>query len=93
MCEETGDMGFSLSGRLFSFLFLGIVLVFAGVVVLVVAVVVLGGSGSAGGVILIGPIPIVFGAGTESTWLILISLMMAALSVAVIVLSRRRRSV
>jgi uncharacterized membrane protein len=93
MGEETGDMGFGLSGHLFSFLFLGIVLVFAGVIVLVVAAVVLGGSGSAGGVILIGPIPIVFGAGPESTWLILISLMMAALSVAVIVLSRRRRRV
>ena len=92
MGKETGDTGFGLSGRLFSFLLLGIALVFVGVAVLVVAAIVLGGSGSVGGVIFIGPIPIVFGAGPDSTWLILISLIVAALSIAVFVLSRRRRS-
>ena len=91
MGEETGDTSFGLSGRLFSFFLLGIALVFVGVAVLVVAAV-LSGSGSVGGVIFIGPIPIVFGAGPESTWLILISLIVAALSIAVFVLSRRRRS-
>ena len=91
MSEEAGYKGFSLSGRLFSFLLLGIALVFVGVAVLVVAAV-LGGSGSVTGVIFIGPIPIVFGAGPESTWLILISLIVATLSIAVFVLSRRRRS-
>ena len=92
MGKVTGDTGFGLSDRLFSFLLLGIALVFVGVAVLVVSAVVLGGSGSVGGVIFIGPIPIVFGAGPESTWLILISLIVAALSIAVFVLSRRRRS-
>jgi len=92
MGEETGDTSFGLSGRLFSFFLLGIALVFVGVAVLVVSAVVLGGSGSVCGVIFIGPIPIVFGAGPESTWLILISLIVAALSIAVFVLSRRRRS-
>ena len=91
MGKETEDTGSGLSGRLFSFLLLGIALVFLGVAVLVVAAV-LDGSGSVGGVIFIGPIPIVFGAGPESTWLILISLIVAALSIAVFVLSRRRRS-
>ena len=92
MGEETGETGYELSGRLFSFLLLGVVLVFVGIAFLVVAMVVLGGSGSVGGVIFIGPIPIVFGAGPESTWLILISLIAAALSIAVFVLSRRKRS-
>ena len=92
MGKESGGTGFGLSGRLFSFLLLGIALVFVGVAVLVVSAVVLGGSGSVGGVIFIGPIPIVFGAGPESTWLILISLIVATLSIAVFVLSRRRRS-
>jgi len=91
MSKETGDTGFGLSGRMFSFLLLGIALVFVGVAVLVVAAV-LGGSGSVGGVIFIGPIPIVFGAGPDSAWLILISLIVATLSIAVFVLSRRRRS-
>jgi len=91
MSKETGDTGFGLSGRMFSFLLLGIALVFVGVAVLVV-VAMLGGSGSVGGVIFIGPIPIVFGTGPDSAWLILISLIVAALSIAVFVLSRRRRS-
>jgi len=91
MGKETGGTGFGLSGRLFSFLLLGIALVFVGVAVLVVAAV-LGGSGSVTGVIFIGPIPIVFGAGPDSAWLILISLIVAALSIALFVLSRRRRS-
>ena len=91
MGKVTGDTGFGLSDRLFSFLLLGIALVFVGVAVLVVAAV-LGGSGSVTGVIFIGPIPIVFGAGPDSAWLILISLIVAALSIALFVLSRRRRS-
>ena len=91
MGKESGGTGFGLSGRLFSFLLLGIALVFVGVAVLVVAAV-LGGSGSVTDVIFIGPILIVFGAGPDSAWLILISLIVAALSVAVFVLSRRRRS-
>ncbi len=86
MGKETGDTGFGLSGRLFGFLLLGIALVFVGVAVLVVASVVLGGSGSVGGVIFIGPIPIVFGAGPDSAWLILISLIVAVLSIALFVL-------
>jgi uncharacterized membrane protein len=82
LSEEDDGGGFGFSGRLFGFLLLGIVLVFIGIPVLVVASVVLGGSGSVGGVILIGPIPIVFGAGSDSTLLIIISVILAVLSLA-----------
>ena len=92
MGEDTGDTDFGLSDRLFRFLLLGIGLVFAGIAVLVFAAVALGGAGSVSGVIFIGPIPIVFGAGPESTWLIFISLIITALSIAVFVLNRRKRS-
>ena len=67
--EKAEDDGISISGRLFGFLLLGIVLVFVGIAVLVVASIVLGESGSVGGIILIGPIPIVFGLGPDSAWL------------------------
>lgn len=88
--EEDKNGGIRISGRLFGLLLLGIALVFVGIVVLVVVSVVLGGSGSVGGVILIGPIPIVFGVGPNSTWLIIISVMMAVLSIALYVLLSRR---
>ena len=57
--EETDEKSIGVSGRLLGLLLLGIALVFSGVVVLVIASVVLGGSGRVGGVILLGPIPIV----------------------------------
>ena len=60
----------AVSSRLLGLVLLGITLVFVGIAVLIVASMVLGGSGSVGGIILIGPIPIVFGAGPEAVWLI-----------------------
>ena len=84
------DEGIGISSRLFGFLLLGIALVFVGVAVLVVASVVLGGSGSVGGVILIGPIPIVFGAGAEAGWLIAVSVILTVASIVLFLLMNRR---
>jgi uncharacterized membrane protein len=90
--EKNEDEDNSVSGRMLGFLFLGIALVFAGIAVLVVASVVLGGSGSVDGVILIGPIPIVFGAGPGAGWLIAISAILTIVSVVLfLVLNRRNR--
>jgi uncharacterized membrane protein len=88
--EEAEDDGIGISSRLLSFLVLGITLVFVGIAVLVVASVVLGGSGSVGGVILIGPIPIVFGAGPDAGWLIAISIILTAVSVILFLVMNRR---
>ncbi len=88
--EEDEDVG--LSSRPLGFLLLGITLVFVGIAVLVVASLILGGSGSVGGVILIGPIPIVFGAGPNAGWLIIISAILTVVSVVLfLVLNRRNR--
>ena len=73
------------------FLLLGLALVFVGVAVLVVASVVLGGSGSVGGVILIGPIPIVFGAGPDAGWLIGISIILTVVSLVLFLVMNKRR--
>ena len=91
--DEASEEGLGLSGRLFGFLLLGITLVFAGIAVLVIAALVLGGSDSVGGVIFFGPIPIVFGAGPDATWLIIISIILAIVSaVLLLVMNRRIRS-
>ncbi|MCL4429362.1 MAG: DUF131 domain-containing protein [Chloroflexi bacterium] len=88
--EEAEDEGVGVSSRLLGFLLLGIALVFVGVAVLVVASLVLGGSGSVGGVILIGPIPIVFGAGPDAGWLIAISVILTVVSVVLFLVMNRR---
>jgi uncharacterized membrane protein len=87
--EETRDEGIGLSSRLLGFLLLGIILVFGGIAVLVVASLVFGGS-SVGGVILIGPIPIVFGAGPDAAWLIAISIILTVVSVVLFLIMNRR---
>jgi uncharacterized membrane protein len=92
--EEAEDEGIGLSGRLLGFLLLGIALVFFGIAVIVVVSVVLGGSGSLGGIILVGPIPIVFGAGPDAGWLIVISIILTAISViSFLILNRRQKKV
>ncbi len=88
--EETESEGVSVSNRLLAFLLLGIALVFIGIAVLVVVSLVLGGTGSVGGVILIGPIPIVFGAGPDAGWLIVIGIIVTVLSVVLFLVMNRR---
>jgi len=88
--REAEDDGIGLSGRLLGFLLLGIALVFVGIAVLVIAPLVLGGSGSVGGIILIGPIPIVFGSGPDAGWLIAISLILTVASITLFFIMNNR---
>jgi uncharacterized membrane protein len=93
--EEPPEEGSVVSSRLLRLIMLGIGLVFVGVAVLAVAAIMAGGSGSGsvGGVIFIGPIPIVFGAGPDSGWLITISIIIAVIMVGLFwILNRRPRS-
>ncbi len=87
--------GVTVSSRLFGFLMLGFALVFIGIIVLVASAVLGGGtSGSVGGVVFIGPIPIVFGAGPDSNWLIIISIIIAVIMFGLFfIFSRRTRRV
>jgi len=89
--EDAEDEGIGLTGRLLGFLLLGIALVFVGIAVIVVVSLVLGGSGRVGGIILIGPIPIVFGAGPDVGWLIAISIIMTAISVISFLIMNKRQ--
>ncbi len=90
--EQDEEEGIAVSSRSMWLLMLGITLVTVGIAVIVIAAVLLSGVGSVGGVILIGPFPIVFGSGPEAGWLIAVGAALTVISVVVfIVLNRRDR--
>ncbi len=73
--------GGEIHNRFFRLLLLGFALIFVGIIIVAFASLLYGnGSSSFGGVIFIGPFPIVFGAGPNATWLITISLVLAILT-------------
>jgi uncharacterized membrane protein len=91
LCEDkTESEGIAVSSRLFGLVVLGISLVFVGVAVIIAASALSGGSGSVGGVILIGPIPIVFGAGPDAAWLIVLSVVLTIISIVLFLIMNRR---
>ena len=92
--RENFEEGVTVSGRLLLLLFLGFIIVIVGIaVILVAAVLSSGGSASAGAVIFIGPFPIVIGAGPDATWLVLLSIIIAVLSIVMfLVMNRKMRS-
>jgi len=87
--EQNEDEGIEVSSSFFYLIILGILLVFVGVIVVVVASVV-SGSGNVGAVIFIGPFPIVFGSGPNATWLILVGIILAVISILVFLVMNRR---
>ncbi|MDH7477740.1 MAG: DUF131 domain-containing protein [Candidatus Bathyarchaeota archaeon] len=69
---------------------IGFFTIFLGIVILIIASLVYGeGSVNFGGVIFIWFIPIVFGAGPESQWMILFVIILAVLGIAMFLLLRR----
>jgi uncharacterized membrane protein len=88
--DKTETDGVAVSSRLFGLIVLGISLVFVGVAVIIAASALSGGSGSVGGVILIGPIPIVFGTGPDAAWLIVLSVVLTIISVILFLIMNRR---
>jgi uncharacterized membrane protein len=89
--SQTAEEGIAVSNRFFLFLILGFVLVFVGIIVVSVAVVFYGGgSANFGGVIFIGPFPIVIGAGPDAALMILLGIILAVLSVIMFLVMSRR---
>ena len=83
--------GVKVHSRFFRLLILGFALIFVGVIVVVGATLLSGnGLSGFGGVIFIGPFPIVFGAGPDVAWLIAISLVLAVMSLVVFWVMTRR---
>ncbi len=72
----------------------GVALILLGTLILAAVTVISIGEGSAsiGGIIFIGPFPIVFGSGPNAIWLIMVAVAIAALGLAVwLVIYRRPR--
>jgi uncharacterized membrane protein len=90
---EAAEDGVTVSSRLFLLLISGFVLVFVGIAVIVVASVVYGGGSVSGDVVIfIGPFSIVIGAGPDVSVIILVSVILAVLSVVAFwVMNRRMR--
>jgi len=77
--------------RLLLMLFIGFLMVFAGIITLTIALLLSGnGTINFGGIIFIGPIPIVIGAGPEAVWMILIAIVLAMLSIVMFLVMNRR---
>ena len=89
--DEAEEEGVSVSSRLFWLLIVGVALVLVGIVVLAAASFATGSSTSTGVVVFIGPFPIVFGSGPNATWLIIIGIILAVLSVVFFLVMNRRR--
>ena len=88
--SENGEEGIQVSSRFFMLLMLGFAVVIVGIILVIVASLLGGGSASVGGVIFIGPFPIVFGAGPDAAWLITISIVISIVMIVVFALMRRR---
>ena len=91
MVRQLSDEATGLS-RVLALFLLGFFIVLLGIIILAVATLASGGSAGYGGVIFVGPIPIVFGAGPQATWLILLAILLSALSIIVFFLTRKRMS-
>ena len=72
------------------FLFVGLTLVVVGMIVILLATVPSGDSAGFGGVIFIGPFPIVFGFGSNWNWLVTVGVALAVLSIAMFVILCRK---
>ena len=84
------DEGSNVSSKLLALLVLGFAIVIIGIIIIAVGAALGNGSASVGGVIFIGPFPIVFGAGPDAAWLIVISIVLAVVSIILFMLFRRR---
>ncbi|MEM2767900.1 MAG: DUF131 domain-containing protein [Candidatus Bathyarchaeia archaeon] len=70
-------------------LFMGFFIIIVGIILLAATAFFSEGSASFGGFVLIGPFPIVFGAGPEATWLALFAIILGVLSVVILLLMWR----
>ena len=79
--------GFSLSWMFLA----SFAMIVIGMILMVIASFTLGGGiPSVGGIILIGPIPIILGGGPESIWLILLGAVITVIALVTFLLVRRR---
>ena len=82
--------GYVQSGVLFKLFLSGFFLVLVGMIFVMVAAILFGGTTSFGGIIFVGPIPIIFGAGPDYFLAVILALFLTVLGVVVFVLLRKK---
>ncbi len=87
--DNTSEDG-TVPGRTLIGVLAGFAIILVGVALIVIASLLNSSSGSVGGVIFIGPFPIVFGIGPDAIWLISISIIIATLMTVMFYILRRR---
>jgi len=88
---EAAPVGLSVASLPQILLLIGLVTAALGTAFLFVAVVLAGGGISAGGVVFVGPIPIIFGSGGDPALIALVSLLAMAAMLAVVYFLYLRR--
>ncbi|MEM2106096.1 MAG: DUF131 domain-containing protein [Candidatus Bathyarchaeia archaeon] len=90
MTEEKSEETFAFKRFILLFI-IGFLMIFVGIIILmVVAAIYGGGTSSFGGIIFIGPIPIVFGAGPEAPLMVAVAIILAVLSIIMFFVFRRK---
>lgn len=87
---ETQNDQTAKSLRLLTLIIIGFSIIFIGIIILIVASLMSGSNTGFGVFILIGPIPIIIGAGPEAQWLILIAIILTIISVITYLAMRRQ---
>ena len=91
MDQEVQNSERHLDRKFLALFLLGFFIMLAGILVLVMVAALSGNSSvNFGGVIFIGPIPIVFGAGPDALALIVLSMVLAVLSIVMFIITRKR---
>lgn len=87
---DSGNTGNGV--RKLGLFFVGFMAMFAGILLLITATAISSheGSSSFGGVIIIGPIPIVIGSGPDAAWMVLLALALTILSIAAFLIMRKK---
>jgi uncharacterized membrane protein len=78
--------------QLFTLIMIGFATILTGMIILIIASFLSSGNSSFGAFILIGPIPIIIGAGPEAQWLVLFAIIITVISVITLWAMRKRTS-
>jgi uncharacterized membrane protein len=89
--RENHDERIDNSNKLFILLLVGFAVLITGIIIVIISSAFGNGSTSVGGVIFVGPFPIVFGVGPDAVWLIVISIIIAVSMFVLFLVIRRRR--
>jgi uncharacterized membrane protein len=88
--EKAAEESSAWQQKFLMLLIIGFFIIFLGIIILIVAILIYGeGSANFGGILFIWFIPIVFGVGPESKWMVLFAIILAVLGITMLLITRR----